>query len=257
MAQIVLDDRSVRVKIVYYGPALSGKTTNLQQLHSRADSCRRGELLSVGTFQDRTVAFDLPPLQASCARGFEIRLRLVAVPGQAPYAPSRRVALRGVDGIVFVANSAQDRREENRQSLRELEQHLTAQDLDPESVPLVMQFNQRDLPGVSSPVQMDADLNPRQAPVWAAVANRGEGVLETLRSILMTTMRDVWRRYPLFGAEAEMPAEAWVRCALADIFAGELKQAAGSQVRATLPQPARVHSQFAGRRLDHAACQAY
>lgn len=234
MAEIVLKDRSVRVKIVYYGPALCGKTTNLQHLHARAAVSRRGELLSVNTFQDRTVLFDMLPLRATGPRGFEIRLQLVAVPGQAPYALSRRVALRGADGIVFVANSARDRREENRQSLRELEQHLAAQDMDLNSVPLVMQFNKRDLPDVASPAEMDTDLNPRQAPVWTAVANRGEGVLETLRSVLMATMRDVWRRYPLFGASAEMPAETWVRDALAGVFAGEPAALVGVQ-----PAPAQ------------------
>lgn len=244
MAEIVLKDRSVRVKIVYYGPALCGKTTNLQQLHARAAASRRGELLSVNTFQDRTVLFDMLPLRATGPRGFEIRLQLVAVPGQAPYALSRRVALRGADGIVFVANSARDRREENCQSLRELEHHLAAQGMDLKSVPLVMQFNKRDLPDVASPAEMDADLNARQAPVWTGVANRGEGVLETLRSILMATMRDVWRRYPLFGASAEMPAEAWVRDALQGVFTGEpaalplpSAQPASAQVPST-PAPA-------------------
>lgn len=221
MAEIALKERCLRIKLVYYGGALGGKTTNLQHLHQRMPAHRRGELLSVNSFQDRTVLFDTLPLRAVGPRGFEVRVQLVSVPGQAVYALSRRVALRGADGVVFVANSATDRRAENVGSLRELRGYLQQHGLSLDSLPLVLQYNKRDLPSVMAPATMNADLNTGQVPFFSAVASRGEGVLETFRSILLRTVRDVFRRYPILQCEDEALASAWVAQAMAALFPPE------------------------------------
>jgi mutual gliding-motility protein MglA len=244
MAEIVLKDRVVRLKIVYYGPALGGKTTNLRTLHARAAAGRRGELLSVNSFQDRTVLFDMLPLQAVGPRGFDIRLQLVAVPGQAAYALSRRVALKGADAVVFVANSATDRREENIQAMRELHVYLRQQGLDPDTIPMVIQYNKRDLPSVMSPSQMDADLNPRRVPVWNGVARQGEGVVETFRAVLMGTARDVWRRYPLLSG-TDLQPDNWARSAVAGLFTDEAGVVTTGQPPVEIPVAVSTSTQVA------------
>ncbi len=131
MVEFNRQERIVKVKIAYYGPAVGGKTTNLKVLYDRARGGRRGEFVSVNSQQDRTILCDLLPLKSGGFRGFDLRFQLAAVPGQAIYAPARRVVLRGSDGVVFVANSATDRFHENVQAFRELQGHLLAQQLDP------------------------------------------------------------------------------------------------------------------------------
>ena len=184
MVELNHRDRTIKIKIVYYGPPLGGKTTNLQVLHQHALASRRGEMVSINSAQDRTILFDLLPLKAAGFRGFDLRVQLLAVPGQAMYAATRRLVLKGADALVFVANSATDRWEENIQSFREMTQNLIAQQLDPASLPLVLQYNKRDLPHVTTPEFMDRTLNARQLDVFPAVAVRGEGVLETFTAIL-------------------------------------------------------------------------
>lgn len=218
MAEITLKERCLRIKLVYYGGALCGKTTNLVQLHRRMSEGSRSELVSVNSFQDRTVLFDTLPLRAVGPRGFDVRVQVVAVPGQAVYALSRRVALKGADGVVFVANSASDRRAENVGSLRELRSNLEPHGLSLDTIPFVVQYNKRDLPAVMAPAAMNADLNAGHAPYFLAVANRGEGVLETFRAILQRTVRDVFRRYPILRCEDAATAEAWVEQAMRSLF---------------------------------------
>lgn len=218
MAQIALKERCLRIKLVYYGGALGGKTTNLVQLHRRMAEGSRSELVSVNSFQDRTVLFDTLPLRAVGPRGFDVRVEMVAVPGQAAYALSRRVALKGADGVVFVANSASDRRAENVSSLRELRANLQAHGLSLDTMPFVLQYNKRDLPAVMAPTSMNTDLNTGHAPSFPAVASRGEGVVETFRAILLRTARDVFRRYPILRCEDATTAQAWVDQAMASLF---------------------------------------
>lgn len=235
MADLNPRDRTLRVKIVYFGPALGGKTTNLQVLHRRATSTRRGDLLSVNSFQDRTILFDLLPLKAVGPRGFELRLQLLAVPGQSLYAATRRAALRGADGVVFVANSAADRWQENVRSMQEMNRYLLDQGIDPSVVPLVVQCNKRDLPEVARLEDMNALVNPRGEAAFPAVAVRAEGVIETFGAILERTLRHLSRQYRVLDIGAEPAIACWSQQALAGMF-GLTAAAANSLERQAEPQ---------------------
>jgi signal recognition particle receptor subunit beta len=218
MVELNHRQRTIKVKIVYYGPAVGGKTTNLQVLHQNAQAERRGEMVSVHSAQDRTILFDLLPLKAAGFRGFDLRLQLAAVPGQAMYAATRRLVLKGADSVVFVANSAADRWDENVQSFREMADNLIAHQLDPASLPLVLQFNKRDLPEVTPIDFMERALNARKVPAIPAVALRGEGVLETFSSVLSATMEDLAVRYQVVDLGRGQPLMKWVKQALIDMF---------------------------------------
>jgi signal recognition particle receptor subunit beta len=218
MVEFNRQERIVKVKIAYYGPAVGGKTTNLKVLYDRARSGRRGEFVSVNSQQDRTILCDLLPLKSGGFRGFDLRFQLAAVPGQAIYAPARRVVLRGSDGVVFVANSATDRWHENLQSFRELQGHLLAQQLDPATIPMVFQYNKRDLPDVLEVEALDHGLNVRRLPVFPAVATRGEGVLETFAAIMRITLEDLSRRYPAIALPEGETVADWTEQAIHSMF---------------------------------------
>jgi mutual gliding-motility protein MglA len=218
MVELNHRERTIRVKLVYYGPPVGGKTTNLQILHRCADAKRRGELISVNSAQDRTILFDLLPLKTQGFRGFDLRLQILAVPGQAMYSATRRLVLKGADSLVFVANSALDRWEENIQSLREMTQNLLSHHLDPTAMPLVFQYNKRDLPQVLEIEALDRALNARKAEVIPAVAVRGEGVLETFGAILGLTVRDLASRYAILDVKEGAPARQWAEQALMELF---------------------------------------
>ena len=218
MVELNHRDRTIKVKIVYYGPAVGGKTTNLQILHQHALAARRGEMISINSAQDRTILFDLLPLKTPGFRGFDLRLQILAVPGQAMYAATRRLVLKGADSLVFVANSAVDRWEENIQSYREMTQNLLTHHLDPSAMPLVFQYNKRDLPQVMEPEIMDRALNGRRVEAIPAVAVRGEGVLETFAAILMRTVQDLARRYSILDVKEGLPAKQWTDQAVAGMF---------------------------------------
>jgi signal recognition particle receptor subunit beta/GAF domain-containing protein len=221
MVDINQKDRTIRVKIVYYGPALGGKTTNLRVLHEKALQSRRGEFVSVNSMQDRTILCDLLPLRTGGFRGYELKLQLLAVPGQAAYAATRRVVLRAADGVVFVANSAADRFHENSRSLGEMSAHLIAHQLDPHTIPLVFQYNKRDLPQVTEMAALQTGLNSRHVPAFPAVATQGQGVLETLSAILNSTLGDLCRRYRTMELPAGQSVEGWVKQAVAGIYGRE------------------------------------
>jgi signal recognition particle receptor subunit beta len=218
MVELNHRDRTIKVKLVYYGPPLGGKTTNLQILHHRAEGHRRGELISVNSAQDRTVLFDLLPLKTPGFRGFDLRLQVLAVPGQAMYAATRRLVLKGADSLVFVANSALDRWEENLQSYREMTQNLLAHGLDPAQMPLVLQYNKRDLPQVLEPEALDRGLNSRNTDAIPAVAIRGEGVLETFIAVLALTVHDLAQRYAIFDVRKGRPARQWAEDTVKELF---------------------------------------
>jgi len=218
MADIDHRERTIRVRIVYYGPAVGGKTTNLTVLFDHARGERRGQFLSVDSAQDRTILCDLLPLRSGGFRGYELKLQLAAVPGQAMYAASRRVILKGVDGIVFVANSATDRWHENRRSFEEMTANLLAQHLDPRRIPLVLQYNKRDLPEVMPIADLSRALNDRRAPEFPAVAPRGDGVLETFSAILSLVISDVLRCYAVLQLPEGQTVEAWTRQAVEGMF---------------------------------------
>jgi signal recognition particle receptor subunit beta len=218
MVELNHRDRTIKVKLVYYGPPVGGKTTNLQILHRTAVANRRGELISINSAQDRTILFDLLPLRTPGFRGFDLRLQVLAVPGQAMYSATRRLVLKGADSLVFVANSALDRWEENIQSYKEMTQNLLTHRLDPQQMPLVLQYNKRDLPQVLEVEALDRALNTRQTDVVPAVAVRGEGVLETFGLILARTVQDLANRYAILDVKEAAPARQWAEQALVELF---------------------------------------
>ena len=229
MVDINTKDRTVRVKIVYYGPALGGKTTNLRVLHERALQSRRGELISVDSMQDRTILCDLLPLRSGGFRGFDIRLQLLAVPGQAMYAATRRVVLKAADGVVFVANSASDRWRETAQSLEEMNANLLAHQLDPYTIPLVFQYNKRDLPQTVELDTLQRELNVRHVPSFPAVATQGTGVLETFSAILCTTMSELCRRYRTMELPPGQSVETWTTQTVQAMFGRDRLDAATAE----------------------------
>jgi signal recognition particle receptor subunit beta len=218
MVELNHRDRTIKVKIVYYGPPVGGKTTNLQILHHYASARRRGDLISVNSAQDRTILFDLLPLKTAGFRGFDLRLQILAVPGQAMYAATRRLVLKGADSLVFVANSALDRWEENIQSYREMVQNLISHHLDPGQMPLVFQYNKRDLPQVLEEEALDRAVNVRQAPAVPAIAVRGDGVLETFTAILAATVQDLAQRYAVLDVKDSAPAREWAERAVHGLY---------------------------------------
>lgn len=183
MALINFARREIEVKIVFYGPALSGKTTNVEVLHRLMPAGQRGELHSLRTEQDRTLFFDYAPLRFGEIAGFTARFKLFTVPGQIYYKETRRVVLQGADAVVFVADSNPARATANLEALVDLEDNLRAQGLDLSSIPLVLQLNKRDIAGAMPVDKMTAELNPFGVPVIEAVASEGRGVLDTLRRI--------------------------------------------------------------------------
>ena len=184
MVSINYSAREVCCKIVYYGPGLSGKTTNLQYVHSKVPGNTRGDLISLATESDRTLYFDFLPINIGTINGFAAKFQLYTVPGQVYYNATRKLVLRGVDGIVFVADSQPDKMDENIESLANLGDNLIEYGYDINSLPLVIQYNKRDLPGVLSVEQLNEQLNPRGWPYYEASATIGNGVFDTLKLII-------------------------------------------------------------------------
>jgi signal recognition particle receptor subunit beta len=238
MVELNQRDRVIRIKLVYYGPPVGGKTTNLRVLHRRAAASRRGELISVNSAQDRTILFDFMPLKTSGFRGFDVRLQLVAVPGQVMYGASRRVALKATDGVVFVANSALDRFEENLQSFAEMQQYLQANSIDPTRIPLVLQYNKRDLPEVLPIESLETGLNKRRVPAIPAIASRGEGVLETFSAILRATIEDLSTRFRTISLEKGQTPQEWVAQTVLGLFGGASLGAPAASAPAAVTPPA-------------------
>lgn len=170
-------------KIVYYGPGLGGKTTNLLHIHKKTAAVSRGEMVSLETDTDRTLFFDLLPLEVGTIGGMRVRLQLYTVPGQVFYNATRRLVLRGVDGVVFVADSQKNAFDANLESLRSLEENLGDLGLSPETLPLVFQYNKRDLRSILTVDELERELNPGARPFLEAAALHGVGVFETLKAI--------------------------------------------------------------------------
>lgn len=182
----------VSLKIVYYGPGLSGKTTNLEVIHSKAPATHRGRLTAIATQQDRTLFFDFMPLELGKIGGLKTKLRLFTVPGQVYYNSTRKLVLQRVDGLVFVADSQSHKMDENVESLENLEENLAEYGVDIQNVPLVLQYNKRDLSDVMSIEEMDSIINSAlKVPAFPAVAVTGEGVFPTLKSIAGLVLKSV------------------------------------------------------------------
>ncbi len=219
MVEINQSERIVRAKIVYYGPAAGGKTTNLLELARRADADRRGQMISVNTTQERTLLLDLVAVDMPAFHNFEMRFQIIAVPGQKMYAASRRFLLTGADAVVFVANSADDRWEETLESMKEMNEFLVAQKIDPTSVPVVFQYNKQDLPEVTPFEAMDRTLNARRSDSIPAVASSGDGVMETFSAALKRTVDDLCARFDLGkGIDGGPSIEEWTRKTMQMVF---------------------------------------
>jgi mutual gliding-motility protein MglA len=175
--------REINCKIVYYGPGLCGKTTNLQYIYERTNPDAKGKMISLATETERTLFFDFLPLSLGEIRGFKTRFHLYTVPGQVFYDASRKLILKGVDGVIFVADSQFERLEANLESMDNLRQNLSEQGYDLDKVPFVIQYNKRDLPNVVDVTELRSELNPRGVPDFEANARTGEGVFETLKAV--------------------------------------------------------------------------
>lgn len=184
--------QEIHLKVVYYGPGLGGKTTNLEQIHKKTKPDRRGKLISLATESERTLFFDLLPVELGVFMGYQVRLHLCTVPGQIAHDQTRRLVLRHVDGIVFVVDSQEERLRENQESVVNLAQNLRLQGDDPDALPFVVQYNKRDLPGVLPIEELRAALGvPAGATEIEAVAKKGVGVFETVKAILRACLKIV------------------------------------------------------------------
>jgi signal recognition particle receptor subunit beta len=183
MVVVSYSGREINAKIVYYGPGLSGKTTNLEKIYDSVPETNRGRMVSMKTQTDRTLFFDLLPLDLGDLQGMKTRLLLYTVPGQVYYNATRKLVLKGVDAVVFVADSAADKMAENRESFANLEQNLKAYGIDIRTMPLVLQYNKRDLPNAVSIADLNKELNRLNVPFFESQAANGTGVFETLRGV--------------------------------------------------------------------------
>lgn len=179
--------RELTIKLVYYGPALSGKTTNLKALHELVSSAARGRLMTLDTKDDRTLFFDLLPLQIRAGSGLTVRLKVLTVPGQVIHNATRRLVLSGADGVAFIADSRKSETKESANAFLNLRQNLTESGIDPASMPIVIQFNKRDLPDVRPDDEIDRLAKRGREPVFKAIAMKGEGVLETFVGLVQVT----------------------------------------------------------------------
>jgi len=175
--------REINCKLVYYGPGLGGKTTNLQYIYAKTNPNAKGRLISLATESDRTLFFDFLPLELGNIRGFRTRFHLYTVPGQVFYDASRKLILKGADGVVFVADSQGARRDANVEAVHNLQENLRAQGLDLAEIPYVLQFNKRDLPGAMTVDEMTRELRVGDEAVFEAVATTGVGVFDTLKAV--------------------------------------------------------------------------
>lgn len=206
MVMINRATKEMTFKVVYYGPGLCGKTTNLEYIYSSAHPDRKGKLLTVATETDRTLFFDFLPMELGTIRGMKVRVQLYTVPGQVFYDATRRIVLRGSDGVVFVADSQRVMMDANIESLDNLKTNLRLNSLDPETVPLALQYNKQDLPDVATAEELDAKLNWRHVPSFLSVATTGMGVNETLKKVIELVIRKLQAADAQFGGrESEAP----------------------------------------------------
>jgi signal recognition particle receptor subunit beta len=183
--------REINCKIVYYGPGLCGKTTNLQYIYDSTAAASKGKLISLATETDRTLFFDFMPLELGTVRGFKTRFHLYTVPGQVFYDASRKLILKGVDGVVFVADSQEERMDANIEALYNLEENLQANGYDLAKIPYVLQLNKRDLPSAIPSADLVAELRRKDEDVHEAVASKGVGVFDTLKSVAKQVLTEL------------------------------------------------------------------
>jgi len=183
--------REINCKIVYYGPGLCGKTANLQYIYGKTNPTARGKMISLATETERTLFFDFLPLALGEIRGFKTRFHLYTVPGQVFYDASRKLILKGVDGVVFVADSQLARMEANLESMENLRSNLAEQGYSLDNLPFVVQFNKRDMPGCVPMDELRQQLNPQNAPDFEAIAPQGVGVFDTLKAVAKLVLQEL------------------------------------------------------------------
>jgi signal recognition particle receptor subunit beta len=183
MSMINYASREINCKVVYYGSGLGGKTTNLEYVYSRVNPAAKGKMVSLATETDRTLFFDFLPIDLGEIRGFKTRFHLYTVPGQVYYNASRRLILKGVDGLIFVADSQRSRMEANVEAMHNLYENMESYGYDVQAIPFIIQFNKRDLSDIMSVEELRAALNPMGVPDFEAVAIEGEGVFQTLSAV--------------------------------------------------------------------------
>ena len=186
--------REITCKIVYYGPGRSGKTTNLHYIYGQVPDERKGKMVSLATQTDRTLFFDFLPLDLGTVKGFKTRFHLYTVPGQVFYDASRKLILKGVDGVVYVADSQEARLEANIESIRNLDKNLKEQGYDIATIPYVLQFNKRDLPTAVTSDEMYRQLNIKNEPTFEATATTGVGVFDTLKAVARQVLMELKKR---------------------------------------------------------------
>ena len=225
MVQFNFSERTIKAKVVYYGPAQSGKTTNLEQIHRLTDPGGMNRLISLNTAQDRTLFFDLLPFSLGAVSGYDFKVQLYTVPGQVQYNATRRVVLAGADAVVFVADARKSMAKENQAAFENMKVNLLANRLVPEKVPLVLQYNKQDLPDLQAPEEMDRALNFWKRPSFRAVAAQGQGVMETFVAVVQEMLTAIAVKYNLKekGLDPESVPEV-----VQQAFAVLLKKAAAS-----------------------------
>ena len=191
MSFINYSSREINCKLVYYGPGLCGKTTNLQYIYNKTREDAKGKMISLATETERTLFFDFLPLSLGEIRGFRTRFHLYTVPGQVFYDASRKLILKGVDGVCFVADSQMERMEANIESLENLRENLTEQGYDLDKIPYVVQYNKRDLPSAVPVEELSEMLNPTKVPEFEAVATTGAGVFDTLKALAKQVLQEL------------------------------------------------------------------
>ncbi|MEM6296003.1 MAG: GTPase domain-containing protein [Myxococcota bacterium] len=191
MSFINYSSREINCKLVYYGPGLCGKTTNLQYIYNKTREDAKGKMISLATETERTLFFDFLPLSLGEIRGFRTRFHLYTVPGQVFYDASRKLILKGVDGVCFVADSQMERMEANIESLENLRENLTEQGYDLDKLPYVVQYNKRDLPSAVPVAELSEMLNPTNVPEFEAIATTGNGVFDTLKALAKQVLQEL------------------------------------------------------------------
>jgi|SRR5579859_2558201 len=208
MVQFNVAAREINIKLVYYGPALSGKTTNLQMIHKLMNPDTRGRLMSLDTKDDRTLFFDLLPVQFKTKGGYSLKLKLFTVPGQVIHNSTRRVVLQASDGVAFIADSQNDQAKNNAESFRNLEENLSQNGIDPADFPVVVQYNKRDLPKaqIKTPEEIKASWGGSGTPIYLASAMTGDGVVETFVRLVEQAFQHLNRKQKLeekFGLDTK------------------------------------------------------
>jgi|GEM_PF-155904 len=215
--------KEITLKIVYYGPGLSGKTTNIQHLHSALNPANKGKLLSLATESDRTLFFDFLPVELGKIKDFSIRFQLYTVPGQVRYNATRKVVLKGADAVVFVADSQQDMREQNIESIENMRENLISNNINPDEIPVVLQFNKRDLKNILTIAELNDDLNKNSAyDIVEAEAINGKGVEDTFQLVTRLVLKDIARKHKIEIQPAPLKEELKIEEETVDAWKPEL-----------------------------------